>query len=72
MSLYKGFSYYPKSCFSIREDVTRAAKAEYDRKKDLIYKRCEELCAEDNRNFWEMPFRERMELKKKVEEELGL
>lgn len=59
---------YPKEIYSPREDITRANMREYDRKKDLVYKKCEEL----NPNYWNLPFRERILVYKQAQEELGI
>lgn len=57
---------YPKEVFSIREDVTRENIRRYEEKRDRLYNKCKEICPE----FWSLPFRERMEIKKKAEEML--
>ena len=58
-------SRYPKELFSIREDVTRENIRKYEAERDRLYKKCEELYPD----FWSLSFRERMKIKKKVEEE---
>lgn len=57
---------YPKELFSIREDVTRENIRKYEAERDRLYKKCEELYPD----FWKKSFLERMEIKKKVEEEI--
>jgi len=57
---------YPKEVFHVREDVTRENMRAYEAKRDRFYKKCEELFPD----FWSLPFRERMEIKKLVEEEM--
>ncbi len=57
---------YPKECFSIREDVTRENIRKYEERRKLLYKKCEERYPD----FWEKSFRERMEIKKRIEEEI--
>jgi len=57
---------YPRAVFSVREDVTRENMRAYEAKRDQFYKKCEELFPD----FWSLPFRERMEIKKLVEEEM--
>ena len=59
---------YPKECFVSREDITRANMREYDRKKDLVYKKCQEL----NPDYWHLPFRERVTIYRNAQEELGV
>jgi hypothetical protein len=59
---------YPKECFSAREDVTREKTKEYDKKKELVYKKCEEL----NHDYYHLPFRERIEIYKQAQEILGI
>lgn len=57
---------YPKELFSIREDVTRENIRKYETERDRLYNKCEELYPD----FWKRSFLERMEIKKKVEEEI--
>ena len=57
---------YPKELFSINETVTKENLRQYEERKNLIYKKCEEI----DPDFWKLPFRERMKIKAKAEKEV--
>ena len=59
--------YYPKYVYSYREDITRANMREYDRKKKLL----EDKCLEINPDYFHLNLRQRMEVRREVEEALG-
>ena len=61
-------SMYPKEVFSTREDITRANMKAYDKKREIVYKKCQEL----NPDYWHLPFRERILVYKQAQEELGI
>lgn len=58
---------YPKYVFSSREDITQRNMREYDRKKEIFYRKCEELAPD----YYKMTIRERMQVRDQVEKILG-
>ena len=60
-------NYYPKWVYSPREDVTRENMRQYDRTKELFYKKCEEL----NPDYYKLGLRERMAVRDEAEKILG-
>ena len=58
---------YPAYVFNINEDITRKNMREYDKKKKKFYDYIEELYP----NYYELPLRERMEIRDAVAEKLG-
>lgn len=59
--------FYPKNCFSIREDVTRAARREYEKKAAVFTAECLRV----DPGYYSRGLRERMEIRKKAEAVLG-
>ena len=58
---------YPRDVYNIREATTRNNMKEYDRKKEIFYKKCEEI----DPDYWKRSLRERMAIRDKAEEILG-
>ena len=59
--------YYPSWIYSYREDITRENMRQYDRMRDLLYKRLLEL----NPDYYSLNLRERHDLINQVENELN-
>ena len=60
-------NYYPAYVFNINEDITRENMRKYDAKKKRYYDYIEEHYP----NYYELPMRERMEIRDAVSEKLG-
>ena len=58
---------YPPWVYSAREDVTRKSMEEYDKTKEIFYRKCTEI----NPDYYHLGLRERMEIKDRAEEILG-
>ena len=61
------YRYYPEWCYSINENHTRARKAEYDRQRAAIEKRCIAIAP----NYYQRHMRERYAIYKQACDELG-
>lgn len=59
--------YYPKDCYFPDINRTRAAKSEYDKKRELWWKTCYALFPDYNR----LPARERLAARAKVNKQIG-
>ena len=67
MKKYDYRKYYPAYVFNINEDITRENMRKYDRNKKRYYDYIEEHYP----NYYELPMRERMEIRDAVSEKLG-
>lgn len=59
--------HYPRSCYSINENVTRNAMREYDEKKRIWYQELERLCP----NYYQLNLKERIPIRAKVDKIVG-
>jgi hypothetical protein len=59
---------YPKWVFSANENVTRENMRVYDENQRRVYARCEEI----RPDYWQLGLRERYEIRKLVEKEMGV
>lgn len=59
--------YYPKECFSIREDITRENMRKYEERKNKWYDAAEELYPD----YFKMNLRERMKVTKEINNYVG-
>ena len=60
-------SYYPSWVYSPREDVTKKSMEEYDKTKEIFYKKCEEI----NPDYYKLSLKERMTVRDEAEKVLG-
>ena len=60
-------AWYPKSCYSIREDITRKNREEYDRKREAWWDKAEEMYP----GFCSRPLIERLNLRESINEAVG-
>ena len=60
-------SHYPRSCFSINENVTRNSMREYDEKKRIWYEELERICP----NYYQLGLKERQPIRAEVDKIVG-
>lgn len=60
-------SRYPKSCFSINENVTRNSMREYNEKKRIWYEELERICP----NYYQLGLKERQPIRAEVDKIVG-
>lgn len=60
-------SRYPRSCFSINENVTRNSMREYDEKKRIWYEELERICP----NYYQLGLKERQPIRAEVDKIVG-
>ena len=60
-------SRYPRSCFSINENVTRNSMREYNEKKRIWYEELERICP----NYYQLALRERPPIRAEVDKIVG-
>lgn len=58
---------YPREVFSPREDVTQNNMKEYDRKRDMFFRKCLEI----DPDYYSLGLKDRMIVREKAEEILG-
>ena len=60
--------YYPKYVYNVREDITRANMRAYDQKQKEIDNKCLEI----NPNYFKCNLRERIEIRQRAADMLGV
>lgn len=60
-------SRYPRSCFSINENVTRNSMREYNEKKRIWYEELERICP----NYYQLGLKERQPIRAEVDKIVG-
>lgn len=60
-------SRYPRSCFSINENVTRNSMREYNEKKRIWYEELERICP----NYYQLGLKERQPIRAEIDKIVG-
>lgn len=60
-------SHYPRSCFSINENVTRNSMREYNEKKRIWYEELERICP----NYYQLGLKKRQPIRAEVDKIVG-